>query len=134
MDKYLYDCDYCGKSYKPKRRGVQRFCSDSCRVGSHNRKKKLNTPMQSQKDIVENINKEKEDKKITLTGIAEAGLGTIAADGIKSLFTKHEDKPVTKGDLSAATEQIVQQIRAESLLTRLSQPKKVDDDFGADWV
>lgn len=132
MDTFEYTCDYCGKKFKPRRRYVQRFCSTSCRVGSHNRKKKLTSQSENQNVPVETQKPEK--YKITFPGIIESGIGALTADGVKSFLTKEENKPVTKGDLMVAKEQILQQIKTESLLTRLSQPKKVDDDFGTDWV
>lgn len=133
MDKYEYDCDYCGKKYIPRRRHAQRFCSTSCRVGSHNRKKKLSKPFEIQELPVGQEQKEKE--KIRLTGIAEAAIANLATDGLKALLTKAEDKLVTQGDLNAVKQQIIQQIKAESLYTRLSQqPKKDDNDFGSGWV
>ena len=133
MDTYEYTCEYCGKKYIPGRRYVQRFCKPSCKASWHNRKKKLAKQSPEKGKIA--LEKEKEKKKITLTGIAEAGIGSLTADGLKALFTRPEDKVVTQGDLNAAKQQIVQQIRTESLLTRLSQPpKKDDDDMGMGWV
>ena len=35
METYLYTCKHCNKEFRPTRRGVQKFCSDSCRVGHH---------------------------------------------------------------------------------------------------
>lgn len=91
MDIYEYTCEYCGKDFLPERRYVQRFCSTSCRVGSHNRKKK--SPLPNQNLPVEKV---KEQKGITITGNAEARIGTLAADSLQTLLTRPEDRPAIK--------------------------------------
>lgn len=100
MDTHLYTCHYCGKDYKPKRRYKQRFCSNSCRVNSFNRKKQtgLSVP---QKEI-ENP-KSVKIEKMSIAGIGNATVGamagTAAVNIITSLMTSDENKPVTKKDL-----------------------------------
>lgn len=32
IESYLYKCDNCSKQFVPKRRGKQKFCSNSCRT------------------------------------------------------------------------------------------------------
>jgi len=98
MDKYLYTCNYCSKTYKPNRRYKQRFCSNSCRVNSHNRKNKKQLPQI--KNLGLPSEKEKKDN-ITWGGIGNATIANIATDVGKAIFTKEENKPATKGDLRA---------------------------------
>lgn len=38
---------------------------------------------------------------MSLPGIGNATAGSLAADGIKALFTTPDDRPATKGDLKA---------------------------------
>lgn len=121
MDTFEYDCDYCGKKFRPRRRYVQRFCSTSCRVGSHNRKKKL---IKQPVHPVLPEEKEKEKKGINITGIAEAGIGTLAVDTIKTLLTRPEDRPATKADLKAVVERIEKLIRPEQAFPPLSHLPK----------
>jgi predicted nucleic acid-binding Zn ribbon protein len=33
-------CEYCGESFKPTRRFVQKYCCDSCRVLDYRKRKK----------------------------------------------------------------------------------------------
>lgn len=100
MDTHLYTCQYCGKDYKPKRRYKQRFCSNSCRVNSFNRKKQMGLSL-PQKEI-EKANPTKIEK-MSMAGIGNATIGTmagtVAVNLIGSLLTKEEDKPATKKDL-----------------------------------
>ncbi len=100
MDTHLYNCHYCGKDYKPKRRYKQRFCSNSCRVNSFNRKKQtgLSVPQKE-------IGKPKSVKieKMSIAGIGNAAVGsiagTVAVNVLTSLMTSDENKPATKKDL-----------------------------------
>lgn len=100
MDTHLYTCQYCGKDYKPKRRYKQRFCSNSCRVNSFNRKKQLGLAL-PQKEIEKP--KPLKIEKMSMAGIGNATVGamagTLAVNLVGSLLTKDEDKPATKKDL-----------------------------------
>lgn len=100
MDTHLYTCQYCGKDYKPKRRYKQRYCSNSCRVNSFNRKKQMGLSL-PQKEIEKP--KPLKIEKMSMAGIGNATVGamagTVAVNLIGSLLTKGEDKPATKKDL-----------------------------------
>ena len=37
--------------------------------------------------------------KLSIGGVANATIGSLTADGIKSVFTSENNKPATKGDL-----------------------------------
>jgi len=98
MESRNYICNYCRKEYIPKRRGVQKFCSNSCRVGSHNlEKKKSKTGLVPAPQTVKSENTKIE--KMSLAGVGNATFGTFAAELVKSILTKEENKPATKGDL-----------------------------------
>ena len=106
MDIYLYKCHYCGKDYKPNRRNKQKFCSNSCRVNSFNKKKKLGlSKPQIQNEIAiasktENqLIKPFKIETMSMAGVGNAVVGTVAVNLINSLLTSEENKPATKKDL-----------------------------------
>ena len=105
METRNYICNYCKKEYVPKRRRVQKFCSDSCRVGSHNLEKKKSKKVLSP---VSQIAKPKNTKieKMSFAGVGNAAAGTFAAELVKSIFIKEENKPATKGDLKLITSKL----------------------------
>lgn len=96
MDNYLYSCQYCGKEYKPNRRKIQKYCSNSCRTRAFVvRNGKGST-------IIRTENKKKDLSKIekmSLAGIGNAAAGTLAINFATSLITSEENKPATKKDL-----------------------------------
>lgn len=95
MDKYLYNCQYCGVEYKPRRRTMQKFCSNSCRSTSFNlknKKGKLALPEEKQ-------NKPNQVDKMSLAGVGNAAAGTLAANVLTSIFTSEGNKPATRIDL-----------------------------------
>lgn len=95
MDKYLYNCQYCGLEYKPRRRNMQKFCSNSCRSTSFNlknKKCKLALPEEKQ-------NKPIKVEQMSLAGVGNAAAGTLAVNALTSLFTSEENKPATRKDL-----------------------------------
>lgn len=112
METYLYTCKHCCKEFRPTRRGVQKFCSDSCRVGHHQCNNRL---QQIKEDSLAEINqfkigveklqkkRKKKEKRnsegMSLPGIGNAAAGTALLDVAKSLFTPEHNKPATKGDL-----------------------------------
>ena len=101
MDKFLYQCQYCGKEYKPNRRHKQIFCSNSCRTNSHIRNKKLKFP--KSKNNTE-INKPIQIEKMSIPGVGNAAVGALIAEGIitgvKKIFTDELDMPATKKDIA----------------------------------
>ena len=99
MEKEFYNCDYCFKEFEPKRRRVQKFCSNSCRSKAHHAKnstKNLSEPEKAQNDKP-TVNKV---EKISAAGVGIATLGTLAADGIKYLATSAENRSATKADIA----------------------------------
>jgi len=100
MDQYLYKCHYCGKDYKPRRRHKQKFCSNSCRVNAFNfRTKKDKGNLAKVSTSPSEINNKKEG--ISLAGIGNATIANFTTDLAKTLFTREENKPATKGDIQA---------------------------------
>lgn len=95
MEKHRYKCHYCGAKYIPKRRHVQKYCSNSCRVNAFKLRNK------SEKNLPEvQTNKKQQTKdKMSWSGVGNAAAGVLATNLATSLFTKEENKPATKGDI-----------------------------------
>jgi hypothetical protein len=102
MEKQYYSCQYCKNDFTPKRRKVQKFCSDSCRVSFHRFKnvdisvKSTNLQIKSEDQVP---NKIKVDQ-VSTAGVANAAIGSGIADLLISAFTSEENKPATKGDIA----------------------------------
>ncbi|MBU3012270.1 hypothetical protein KO506_12710 [Polaribacter vadi] len=101
METNTYKCEYCKKKYVPKRRRVQKFCSNSCRVSFHRLKNlgevKKTTELQTKKKEQEN-SKVKIDE-ISVSGVANSAIGSGIVEIAKNIFTPEENKPATKGDI-----------------------------------
>lgn len=96
MDNYLYTCQYCGKDYKPNRRKIQMYCSNSCRTRAfviRNGKRATTIITENKKKDLSKI------EKMSLAGIGNAAAGTLAINLATSLFTSEENKPATRKDL-----------------------------------
>lgn len=98
MENYTYTCAYCSKEYIPRRRKIQKYCSNTCRVKAHfQRNKQIEVKKGnglSNPAVTKNENKE----KINMVGIGNAAIANLATDTLKSLFTHEDNKPLTKGD------------------------------------
>ena len=101
MDTHLYTCDYCHKEYVPTRRGVQRFCKASCRTRSHQVKNELQLSSLSKKEVKKKKKKPKKSisENMSLAGVGNAAMGTLAIDTLGKFLTKKENKPATKSDI-----------------------------------
>lgn len=99
MENYHYICHYCKKEFIPKRRKVQKFCSTSCRVRSHQLSRKF------KKSAKLNAEKTKIDQ-VSVAGVANAAIGTTAADLVKTLLTPEQNKSATKADLRRLEEML----------------------------
>ena len=99
MVKHLYKCNYCGEEYKPKKRGTQKFCRTSCRVNSHQRKKKIKKISLAKLPNTENSTSNSYEEKVNAASIINSALGTGLANGVQAVFTKSENKPATKKDI-----------------------------------
>ena len=95
MDRYTYNCNYCGVEYTPRRRRVQKYCSNSCRVNAFKQRqvKNQNLPTVKKTDSVG------AQDKMSWGGVGNAAAGSLAVNLVSSLLTKEENKPATKGDI-----------------------------------
>lgn len=96
----FYTCQYCCAEFIPKRRRVQKYCSDSCRSSAYQLRKKTQTdviPLNHLNAVTESVAKTKDE--ISVAKIASAAAGNLIADGAKAIFTSKENKPATKGDI-----------------------------------
>jgi hypothetical protein len=98
METRTYQCQYCRKEYVPKRRGVQKFCSDSCRVRTHQLKSKK--PKGEEITIANNIKTEKTKiEKMSFAGVGNAAAAMFGVNIVTDLMTKFENKQATKQDI-----------------------------------
>jgi hypothetical protein len=103
MDKYSYTCNNCGKDYIPKRRVVQKYCSNSCRTRAFIQKKTktgLSVP-----DL-----KSKEPTKIetmSLAGVGNTVAGVAIVKLAENLFISESNKPATKRDIKNLEAKII---------------------------
>lgn len=92
-----YICKYCYREFVPTRRHVQKYCSNSCRSKAHHIKNRNNVPTSIEQSPSNVTNK---TEKMTMAGIGNATVGSLAADAIKTIFTGHDNRPSTKGDIN----------------------------------
>ena len=102
--KKLEICDYCGDNYIPKRRGVQRFCSNSCRSSDWKTKQKKNLPkvVNPPKSEVDNLSTQQEKTKregMSWAGFGNAFSALAAFEILKNSLASSEKKMATKQDI-----------------------------------
>ncbi|MCF1192329.1 hypothetical protein LRR18_12105 [Mangrovimonas sp. AS39] len=101
QETQYYTCKYCFESFIPKRRRVQKYCSNTCRNKAHHARKTATTTKETLPTQIENkpaiSNPTKES--INASGVANAAIGTFTVNTLSNLFTKEENKPATKKDL-----------------------------------
>lgn len=95
MDRYTYNCNYCGVEYVPKRRYKQKYCCNSCRVNAFTKRKKQKLGLAKVKTNKTPTSKE----KMSWSGVGNAAVGTLATNLVTNILTKEENKPATKGDI-----------------------------------
>lgn len=99
MKRHLYICEYCFKEYKPRRRHIQKYCSNTCRVKAfyqrHKGLKKVNDNLPATTKAEPKLSKE----KISMAGVGNAAIANVATDVLKNIFIPEDSKPATKGDL-----------------------------------
>lgn len=105
QSKY-YNCNYCHTEYIPKRRGIQKYCSNSCRSNAC-RVRNFTAKKTDAIELVENKISNKSANKMSLTGVGNATTGALIADGLKAILTPLDNKPATKGDLKLLTEKLL---------------------------
>ena len=96
-------CLYCGTDYVPKRRGVQKFCSNSCRSLNWKDKQPIK---ESKTASIQPINdaptvpdKPTLQEKMSLAGVGNAAAGAAVVEIAKNLVTPNAGKPATKKDI-----------------------------------
>ncbi|WP_439128438.1 hypothetical protein [Polaribacter sp.] len=102
METKYYSCLYCKKDFIPKRRKVQKFCSNSCRVSFH-RFKNVDASIKSTEVQINNPKQQTRQTKIETisgAGIANATIGAGLAEIAKNILTREQNKPATKGDIA----------------------------------
>jgi len=109
MDKFEYTCEYCGKKYIPKRRKVQRFCSNSCRTRKWQQQRcnKIATTSQQENtdiltpevEVLHPIAIQEKKEKVTMAGVSNAAIGVAAVDFLTNTLTKPENKPAKQGSV-----------------------------------
>ena len=108
LETKYYTCKYCFKEFEPKRRRVQKYCSNSCRSSAYQQRKAIqnntkdNLPKLTDSDVPQATHKE----KISAAGVGNAALGVLAANTAKSLLTPRKNKPATKGDIDLLIEKL----------------------------
>jgi hypothetical protein len=95
MDRYRYNCNYCGVEYIPRRRHVQKYCSSTCRVNAF----KLRSKEKQKLPALNKPEHQLEKDKMSWSGVGNSAAGTLAVKIATSLLTKEENKPATKGDI-----------------------------------
>lgn len=100
MDNYFYFCHYCGKEYIPKRRNIQKYCSNSCRTNAFMKRKNVATvALPSIVKNESNITKPMKIDTMSLAGVGNAATGSALVRIAESLLTPEINKPATKRDL-----------------------------------
>ena len=113
MEIEFYTCEFCKTEFKPARRKIQRFCSDTCRSKNHHHKNNAIKPQlivpskhEIETEVMESTILAPEKLKIekmSAAGIGNAAAGSLLADGVKAmaknLFGAAENDPATKKDI-----------------------------------
>lgn len=95
-------CWNCGDDYIPNRRGVQKYCSNSCRSRSWLLKQiriKAPVPNNNLKSKLPVVKKVAKIETMSVAGVGNATAGAALAEIGKSLFTPIQNKPATKKDI-----------------------------------
>ena len=103
--KKKYYCEHCGDQYVPRRRGVQRFCSTSCRTlqwrkdKADKRQQLLPVATLNESQTIKVFENEPRKESISLAGATNVVLGTAALGLMKNILTPKADMPATKRDI-----------------------------------
>ncbi|TXE16018.1 hypothetical protein ES692_13950 [Psychroserpens burtonensis] len=101
IDKEFYTCEYCFKEFEPKRRRVQKYCSNTCRSKAYHARK--TTPIIEAKNDGTVVPKDiptPSKENMSLAGVGNATAGSLIANGLKAITTSNKNKTATKGDIS----------------------------------
>jgi len=115
MNKKYYTCNYCFDVYIPKRRRVQKYCSNTCRSKAcYARKQSKKTTTKKPQEKLEKDTKAVIDE-VSVSGITNAALGTLMIELLKWLAITNENKPATKADLKRLEDKLKRYHRVNSL-------------------
>ena len=103
-DNQYYTCEYCYKEFEPKRRRVQKYCSNTCRSKAYHARTQNNNNNNNTVEIPSVALQHENKEKMNLAGIGNATAGTLLAEGLKTILTKEDNKPATKGDFKKLIE------------------------------
>ncbi len=92
-------CLQCGDDFLPKRRGVQKFCSNSCRSRNWLLKRQRTKAPVLQEDIKNQTPSIIKKEGMSLAGMANAAAGAATVEVVKNIFTTQDNKPATKKDI-----------------------------------
>jgi hypothetical protein len=92
-------CHHCNVDYIPTRRGIQKFCSNSCRSRFWYLKQNFESRESKVKDHPKVVEQKSKDDKMTWSGVGNAFTGAAAVEVAKNIFTPLEKKPATKKDI-----------------------------------
>ncbi|WP_405564749.1 hypothetical protein [Polaribacter sp. Asnod6-C07] len=129
MESRMYVCQHCKKEYLPKRRKVQKFCNASCRVSSHQLKKKSNDELTTNRTNYKSNLEKLKVEKMSLAGVGNSVAGTIAVEGLKALFIKEENKPATKLDIQKLEERFKRYLEINNLPRNINNQKPFYDSL-----
>ena len=92
-------CLHCSDDYIPTRRGLQKFCSKSCK--SRYWYLKQNYTKDVTQDAIENkvANPNTKVDKMSLAGVGNAAAGAAVVEVVKTVFTTQDNKRATKKDI-----------------------------------
>lgn len=105
MEKYYYTCEFCQREFEPKRRKVQRFCSNTCRSKNHYHIHNTKSSATTVATAVDEGN-DRRGEQMSLAGIGNAAVGTALVDSVKHFFTSDAEKNATKKDIHELKELI----------------------------
>lgn len=107
MEREFYTCEYCQEGFKPKRRRVQKYCSNTCRSKAHHARKTTSELTTIENPEIATTEIPKTDKpslgkveQMSASGVGNATAGTLLADGIIYLGTAPENRSATKRDIA----------------------------------
>ncbi|MFC5194818.1 hypothetical protein ACFPH8_05705 [Bizionia hallyeonensis] len=113
MEREFYTCEYCQEGFKPKRRRVQKYCSNTCRSKAHHARKTTSELTTVENPEITTTEEPKTDKppvgkveQMSAAGVGNSAAGTLAADGLTYLLTAPQNRPATKGDIANLQAQI----------------------------
>ncbi|MEH1009198.1 hypothetical protein VDP25_15775 [Winogradskyella sp. ECml5-4] len=96
-DNKFYTCAYCFKEFEPKRRRVQRYCSNTCRSKAYHARKTESLTLTTPSSEVTTPTPQNEN--MSLAGVGNAAAGSLAAQGLKHVLTAPQNRPATKADI-----------------------------------